>query len=102
MTDSRRRPEAPDEGLGILRFCVAKPGTSAEDSPVKGPGFPVFLAVPRHILGPKGGCVLNKRVVWLLYIGALGLSMVLFRINATAGGILLAAGLVHLMTAGKT
>ena len=45
---------------------------------------------------------MNKRVVWLLYIGALGLSMVLFQINATAGGILLAAGLVHLMTAGKT
>ncbi|MBO5170475.1 MAG: hypothetical protein J6B70_07025 [Oscillospiraceae bacterium] len=45
---------------------------------------------------------MDKRVVWLLYIGALGLSMVLFRINATAGGILLAAGLVHLMTAGKT
>ena len=44
---------------------------------------------------------MDKRVVCLFYIGALGLSMVLFRINATAGGILLAAGLVHLMTAGK-
>ena len=44
---------------------------------------------------------MDKRFFWLLYMGALGLSMVLFRINATAGGILLAAGLARLLTAGK-
>ena len=101
MTDSRRRPEAPDEGLGILRFWGAKPGSWAEDSSGKGPGFPVFLAVPRHILGPKGGCVLDKRFFWLLYMGALGLSVMFYRSNAAVGGILLAAGLARLLTARK-
>ena len=88
-------------GLGSSGFGVQNRALGRKIPPAKGPAFPFFLAVPRHILGPKGGCVLDKRLFWLLYMGALGLSVMFYRSNAAVGGILLAAGLARLLTAGK-
>lgn len=88
-------------GLGSSGFGVQNRALGRKIPPAKGPAFPFFLAVPRHILGPKGGCVLDKRFFLLLYMGALGLSVMFYRSNAAVGGILLAAGLARLLTAGK-
>lgn len=102
MTDPGAGRKLLTRGLGSSGFALQNRALRRKIPRLKGPAFPFFWQCPGIYWDSRGGCVLNKRVVWLLYIGALGLSMVLFRINATAGGILLAAGLVHLMTAGKT
>ena len=67
-------------GLGSSGFGVQNRALGRKIPPAKGPAFPFF---------------------WLLYMGALGLSVMFYRSNAAVGGILLAAGLARLLTAGK-
>lgn len=88
-------------GLGSSGFGVQNRALGRKIPPAKGPAFPFFWQCPGIYWDPRGGCVLDKRFFWLLYMGALGLSVMFYRSNAAVGGILLAAGLARLLTAGK-